>query len=154
MSTHSGILIHAVFSTKLRFKLLHESWQDELFSYIGGTLKEHKAILMSAGGIDDHVHLLIRIHPSYAISDTMKLIKSNSSRWINENRKIKAKFEWQRGYGAFSVSQSMVPKVDRYIANQKIHHSKQSYVDEYLEMLQVHQVDCDPKYIFDEEIVA
>ena len=154
MSTHAGILIHAVFSTKLRFKLLSEVWRDELYAYMGGTIREHRGDLLSAGGVEDHVHLFMRIHPSYAISDTMKLIKANSSRWINENRKISAKFEWQRGYGAFSVSQSMASKVDRYICDQKRHHATKSFVDEYLELLRVHEIEFDPRYVFDQEIVG
>jgi putative transposase len=93
-STHHGILIHIIFSTKLRAPVIANAWQDDLFAYIGGTAKDHKATLIAAGGIEDHVHLLAKIHPSFAISNTVKLIKDNSSRWINEQRKAKAKFEW------------------------------------------------------------
>lgn len=114
-STHHGILIHVVFSTKQRFKLLHKDWRDDLFAYMGGIATEHKSKLLRSGGVEDHVHLLMKIHPKFAISDTIKLIKGNSSRWINDNKKIAARFEWQRGYGAFSVSESMSNTVKRYI---------------------------------------
>ena len=114
-STHHGILLHTVFGTKLRKSLIAAEWASELYAYIRGTLSDHKAKLLAAGGMADHVHLLIKVHPPFAIADTLKLIKANSSRWINEKRMAKARFEWQRGYGAFSVSQSQVSKVKYYI---------------------------------------
>ena len=154
MSTHHGILIHVVFSTKLRRPLLADDWRNELFAYMGGTAKEHKAVILKSGGIEDHVHLLIKTHPAFAISDTIKLVKGNASRWINQERKIAARFEWQRGYGAFSVSQSMADAVKRYIANQREHHQRQTFRDEYLEILLRHKVEFDERYVFDEEIVA
>ena len=135
MSTHHGLLIHVIFSTKLRQPLLHDNWRDDLHAYIGGIARDHQATLLAAGSIEDHIHLLLRIHPSYAIADTVKLIKANLSRWINETHKITGRFEWQRGYGAFSVSQSMSDTVKRYIAQQRQHHQNQSFQDENLETL-------------------
>jgi putative transposase len=154
MSTHHGILVHVVFSTKCRVALLADFWRDDLFAYIGGTIKEHKAVLLKAGGIEDHVHLLIKFHPQYALASTVQLLKANSSRWINEQRKVKAKFQWQRGYGAFSVSQSMVATVRDYVANQREHHRQRGFKDEYLQMLRLHEIDFDERYVFDEEILA
>ena len=87
MSTHHGILIHVVFSTKLRRPLLADDWRNELLAYLGGTAKEHKAVILKSGGIEDHVHLLMKTHPAFAISDTIKLVKGNASRWINQQRK-------------------------------------------------------------------
>jgi putative transposase len=153
-STHHGILIHFVFSTKQRFKLLHESWRDELYGIMGGIAKEHRSVLLRSGGIEDHVHLLLKIHPSFAIADTVKLIKGNSSRWINKNQKVSARFEWQRGYGEFSVSESMADVVKRYVDNQKEHHRRQSFEDEYFELLRKHKIEFDKKYVFDDEIVG
>ena len=153
-STHSGILIHVVFSTKERFKLLHADWRGELFAIIGGIAREHKSRLMKAGGIEDHVHLLLKIHPAFAISDTVKLIKANSSRWINENQKINARFSWQRGYGAFSVSESQVEVVRRYIEKQEEHHQRQSFEDEYKQILRKHQIEFDPRYVFDDAVIV
>jgi REP element-mobilizing transposase RayT len=112
MSSHHGIILHVVFSTKYRKPILHDDWRDDLFAYIGGTAKDHDAVLIKAGGIEDHVHLLVRFHPKHAISSTIQLLKSNSSKWINEGRKTRFKFQWQTGYGAFSVSQSMVEPVN------------------------------------------
>jgi len=154
MTSHHGILLHVVFSTKFRKSYLADEWRDDLFGYIGGIVKDHKASLLKAGGIEDHVHLFLRIHPEFAISKTIQLLKANSSKWINDQRKLPGRFEWQRGYGAFSVSQSMSDAVTKYISKQREHHSKQNFVDEYLSMLANHQVEFDPKYVFEQEIVA
>src|SRR3990167_11248537 len=151
MSTHHGILLHVVFSTKYRKPLLHADWQDELFAYIGGTVKDHKATLLKSGGIEDHVHLLLRIHPEFAISKTIQLLKANSSKWINDGQKTTTEFRWQRGYGAFSVSQSMTETVKQCLANQREHHRHQSFDDEYLAMLRKHNVEFDPQYVFEME---
>ncbi len=153
-STHHGILIHAVFSTKNRKPIIESAWQDELYAYMGATISEHKAILLCSGGVADHVHLLIKIHPSYAISSTLQLLKSNASRWINEQQRTRYGFEWQRGYGAFSVSQSQTDRVKRYIQTQQEHHQKRSFQDEYLAILRRHSIEFDPRYVFDDEIIA
>ena len=153
-STHHGILIHVVYSTKQRIKLLHKDWRDELHAIMGGIAKEHKSVLLRSGGVEDHVHLLLKTHPSFAISDTVKLIKGNSSRWINKNGKISARFEWQRGYGVFSVRESISDIVKRYIGNQETHHQRQSFEDEYFEILRKHKIQFDEQYVFDDEIVA
>ena len=152
--THHGLLIHVVFSTKERYPLIRDDWRDELFAYIGCTVREHKAVLLKSGGIEDHIHLLVKIHPSFAIADTVRHLKANSSRWIDEQRKVNCRFEWQRGYGAFSVSQSMSKAVKRYISNQREHHQRQPFRDKYLELLRRHEIEFDEQYVFDEEIVA
>jgi putative transposase len=152
MSTHHGILLHVVFSTKYRERCLHDEWRDELFAYIGGVVQDHKSTLLKAGGIEDHVHLLLRIHPQFAISSTVQLPKSNSSRWINEERKLTERFEWH--YGAFSVSQSVSEKVKGYIANQRKHHSRTPFCDEYLSMLDQQGIEYDPKFVFESEFVG
>jgi putative transposase len=107
-----------------------------------------------ASKIEDHVHLLLKIHLTFAIADTIKLSKGNSSKWINENRKISARFEWQRGYGAFCVSESMSDTVKRYIDNQEEHHRTQSFEDEYFAFLRKHKTEFDERYVFDEEMIG
>ena len=154
MSTHHGILLHVVFATKFRKPVLADSWRDDLFAYIGGTVKTHKASLLKSGGIEDHVHMLLKVHPEFAISKTIQLLKANSSKWINDNRKTHHPFEWQRGYGAFSVSQSMADTVRRYIAEQRRHHARKSFQDEYLEILRKHEIECDLQYVFEQEIIG
>jgi len=153
-STHSNLLMHVIYSTKNRCKLIQDDWRDELFAYIGGTVTEHKANLLQAGGIEDHIHLLIRTHPSYAIADTVRLIKANSSRWINGERKSRARFEWQKGYGVFSVSQSGRNDLTSYIQNQRDHHQRQPFEKEYLQILRLHEITFDEHYVFDEEIAG
>ncbi|GAA4448122.1 IS200/IS605 family transposase [Novipirellula rosea] len=154
MSSHHGILVHVVFSTKYRKPLLHSDWLDDLFAYIGGTIKDHKAVLLKSGGIEDHVHLLLKIHPTFAIAATIQLLKANSSKWINEQKWLENKFQWQLGYGAFSVSQSMANEVKAYIAGQREHHRKRTFRDEYLAMLKKHEIEFDPRYVFEQEIVG
>lgn len=84
LTTHHGILWHVIFSTKYRKRYLAESWRDELFAYISGIVTDHKAVLLKGGGIEDHIHLLLRVHPEFAISKTVQMLKANSSRWINQ----------------------------------------------------------------------
>ena len=121
---------------------------------MGGIAREHQATLLRSGGMEDHVHLLIKIHPSYAIADTIKLMKGNSSRWINEQSKLTCRFAWQKGYGAFSVSQSMADTVKGYIERQEQHHARQTFEQEYLDMLRKHEIDFDSRYVFDDEIIS
>ena len=97
MSTHHGILLHVVFSTKYRKPVIADAWRDELFAYFGGIVRDHKSTVLQSGGIEDHIHLLLRIHPEFAISKTVQLLKANSSKWINEEAKTKERFAWQRG---------------------------------------------------------
>lgn len=100
------------------------------------------------------VEVQLRIHPQYAISKTVQLLKANSSKWINERRKLNGRFEWQRGYGAFSVSQSMADVVKEYIANQSEHHREHTFEMEYIGFLQKHCIEYDPQYVFEMEIVG
>ena len=152
MSFH-GILIHVIFSTQYRKRLLDNEWRDDLLSVIGVQVKEHKGILLQAGGIEDHIHLFLRTHPSFAIADTIRQLKANSSHWINETNRMTGKFHWQKGYAAFSVSQSVAESVKKYIANQVEHHKTKTYQEEYIEFLDRHNIAYDPAYVFDEEIV-
>ena len=154
--THHGLLVHVIFSTKYRKNLIAKEWRDDLFAYMGGTAREHQATILASGGTEDHVHLLVNIHPSFAVADTVRHIKANASRWVNKNHPLKRnrKFQWQREYGAFSVSQSLSAKVKRYVRNQEEHHKKKSFKEEYLEFLRRHEIEFDEQYVFDEEIVV
>ncbi len=125
-----------------------------MYAYMGGTLKSHKASLLKAGGIEDHVHLFVRTNPSFAISKTIQMVKANSSRWITDLTCLPGRFQWQRGYGAFSVSQSRAEAVKDYIQDQEAHHRTQRFEDEYLAILAKHQIPFDRKYVFEEEIVG
>jgi len=96
----------------------------------------------------DHIHILIGLRPSQSLSDLMKLVKRSSSNWINEKNLTEEKFSWQAGFGAFSYSKSQVPRVIKYIQNQEKHHEKQTFYDEYIEMLKAYDVDFDERYVF------
>ena len=97
----------------------------------------------------DHIHILASLPPTLSVSDALQCIKGSSSRWVNEGGSLKAHFEWQRGYGAFTVSESMIKTVSRYIENQEDHHRAQSFKEEYLALLQKHEVKYDERYIWD-----
>lgn len=153
-STHHGILIHAMWSTKGRAKVLDKSWRDELYAFMGGTARKHDASLLCAGRIEDHVHLLLKTHPSFAIADTIKLVKGNASRWINAQAKLDCRFAWQRGYGAFSVSQSVAHQVKRYIEDQEQHHATKTFEEEYVALLRKHRIEFDPRFVFDKEFIG
>ena len=153
MSTFTNLLFHIIYSTKHRKPAIQLAWQDELYGYIGGIIREQKGTLLKIGGVADHVHLLAKLSPSIAIADVLRVIKANSSKWINERPDVTSRFEWQTGYAAFSVSESQVPVVTNYIANQAEHHRKKSFEEEFLEILKKHNVTFDPRYVFEQEII-
>ncbi len=105
MSTFTNLLFHIIYSTKYRKPFIRSQWQDDLYGYIGGIIREQKGTLLRIGGVEDHVHLLTKLSPTVAISDAMRTIKANSSKWINMRADVTRKFEWQSGYAAFSVSE-------------------------------------------------
>ncbi len=141
--TYAQNTIHLVFSTKDRRKSIPAELQPRLWAYIGGICKNSKIIIHAVNGMDDHIHLLIQIAPTMALSDAVQAIKSNSSRWAHDEGH---KFAWRQGYGAFSVSASNTPAVLRYIENQKAHHKRLTFDAEFLALLKKHQIQFDPKY--------
>lgn len=144
--------IHVVFSTKNRAPLIQTEWEERLYSYIGGILREEKCVLLAAGGMPDHVHLLVSWSKECSVADVLRVIKTNSSKWIHET--LHADFAWQSGYGAFAVSQSNLDSVKTYIANQKEHHRKMSFKEEFVALLKKHGIPYDERYVWDDEIVA
>jgi REP element-mobilizing transposase RayT len=144
--TYTRLLFHLVFSTKNREPLIEDAWRPELHSYIGGILRNRKADLLAAGGIPDHMHLLVRSPADWAVSDLVRDIKAVSSRW---RRDLGDRgFAWQNGYGAFTVSASMAATVTDYINNQPEHHRKQSFREEFVEFLRRHGIEYDEKYLW------
>jgi len=148
-STLTNLLYHIVFSTKLRQALLTPELRAELYPYIGGVIRGEKGTLIKIGGTQDHVHLLAVFHPSISVSDMLRRIKANSSKWVNDQQKMRMHFSWQRGYGAFSVSESAVNGVSGYIDGQEAHHKKMSFQDEFLLLLKKHNIPYDERYIWD-----
>jgi putative transposase len=148
-STLTNLLYHIVFSTKLRQELLTSELCAELYPYIGGVIRGEKGRLIKMGGTQDHIHLLSVIPPSISVSDMLRRIKANSSKWVNDEQKMRFHFSWQRGYGAFSVSESAVNNVSRYIDEQETHHKRMSFQEEFLLMLKKHNIPYDERYIWD-----
>lgn len=148
-NTYTQIYIHIVFSVKGRQNLIRKEWKEELFKYICGIVNGKKQKVYAIGGMSDHIHILVSIKPDIALSDLVKDIKANSSKWINEKSYLKGKFEWQEGFGAFSYSQSQLDAVIAYINNQEQHHQKKTFKEEYIEMLQKFKIQYDEKYLFD-----
>jgi putative transposase len=148
-NTYSQIYIQIVFAVAGRENLIKSEWQPELYKYITGIVKNHGQKLIAIGGVENHVHILLGIKPNIALSDLVREIKANSSRFINERNFVRGKFTWQEGFGAFSYSHSQLRDVIRYIENQEEHHKKVTFKDEYLKFLQRYQIDFDEKYLFD-----
>ncbi len=141
--------MHCVFSTKQRRPLITPGLREQLYQYIGGIARENKIILIAAGGVEDHVHILIALPRTMSISKAMQLIKGGSSKWIHDTFPEHRLFEWQEGYGAFSVSLSNQEKVVSYINNQPEHHKKQDFQAEFIAFLKAHEIEYDERSIFD-----
>jgi REP element-mobilizing transposase RayT len=148
-NTYSQLYVHLVFAVKGRQSLIHSEWKEVLYKYIAGIIRNQKEKLMMINGMADHVHLLIGIKPDKSISDLVRDIKSHSSKFINEQGFVQGRFEWQEGFGAFSVSQSQVPKLIGYIQNQETHHKKRSFHAEYMRFLKAYEIDFKPEYLFE-----
>jgi len=148
-NTFTQIYIHFVFSVKGRQNLIQKSWKDELHKYICGIVDGKDQKVYAIGGMADHIHLLVSIKPTIAISDLVRDIKANSSKWINEKKFVIDKFQWQEGFGAFSYAQSQLDNVIAYINNQEQHHKEKTFKDEYIELLQKFNIGYDEKYLFD-----
>jgi putative transposase len=145
----SQLYIQIVFAVNGRRSLIDKSWKEELHKYISGTITKlgHKSI--NVNGMQDHIHILIGLKPSVAISDLVREIKANSSKFINEEKMRNGVFNWQKGYGAFSYSRSQIQQVYDYIENQESHHKKKSFREEYLELLDRFQISIEGKSLFD-----
>ena len=139
--------VHFVFSTKNRLPLISPELATRLYSYIGGIARDNKSVLLCAGGMPDHVHLLVSMSREVSASEMMRLVKSNSSKWIHEECPDIKDFGWQAGYGAFSVSFSATPTVKEYIARQEEHHAKQPFQDEFRALLRKHEIPFDERYV-------
>ena len=151
-NTYTQIHIQFIFAVKYRDGVIRSSWKDELYKYITGIAKNNNHKLICINGTSDHIHILVGLRPTQSISDLLQDIKGNSSKWINEKKFTKTKFEWQEGYGAFSYGKSQVKDVITYIENQEQRHQKKTFKEEYLDFLKKFEIDYDEKYIFKELI--
>ncbi|MCG9909884.1 MAG: IS200/IS605 family transposase [Flavobacteriales bacterium] len=148
-NTFTQIYIHLVFSVKGRQNLIQKNWKEELHKYICGVVNGKSQKVYAIGGVADHIHILVSIKPEISISELVRDIKANSSKWVNEKRLVSGKFNWQEGYGAFSHTHSLLDTVIAYINNQEEHHKKKSFKEEYIELLQKFNIEYDEKYLFE-----
>lgn len=146
-NTYSQCFYHLVFSTKGREKLIASDIEQRVWAYIGGILKNHNMSGIRIGGIEDHIHVLTMAKPIEAPSRIAQLIKGESSKWIHTEFPNMNAFAWQDGYAVFTVSKSIVPRVVEYIENQREHHSTKGFEDEYRDLLRLHDIDFDEKYL-------
>ena len=151
MGSFTKLTYHVIFSTKYRQRLIRDAFQERLYEYIGGTIRGLKGHLIEIGGVEDHVHLLANFSPAAALSDVIRDIKANASRWLNALGEIPERFEWQKGYAAFTVSYSQREPVEDYIRNQREHHRKRTFKDEYIEFLRRHDIEFEERYLFEAE---
>jgi putative transposase len=146
-SSYTNLLYHMIFSTKERQPIITEAYQSRLYEYIGGTIRGLGGISLAINGTEDHVHLLAKLRPDKSVSDVLRDLKANASGWMHDVFPDAQDFAWQRGYGAFTVSQSNVQAVQEYIARQKEHHLKRAFRDEFIEFLKANGVEYDEKCI-------
>jgi putative transposase len=146
-STHVCLHYHLIFSTKNRRGWIRQSWQLRLFSYLGGILRGSGGVAVTIGGMEDHVHILAGLKSTNRVADVLRDIKSNSSEWIHAVIGC-ALFEWQEGYGAFTVSRPELETVKQYILRQEDHHRKQTFQEEYLHLLHQNHIEFDEKYLW------
>jgi putative transposase len=151
-NTYTQLHNHIVFATKYRNASIHPSWQERLHGYITGIVENHDHKMLQINSMPDHVHMLVGMRPHQSLSALIQLIKSDSTKWIKENRLCSHQFAWQEGFGAFSYSKSHVPNVILYIQHQQEHHRKRTFRQEYLHMLNESGIDYDERYIFKDTI--
>lgn len=144
-----SLYCHVVFSTKDRARLIDDELQPRLFQYMGGTLRKLGGSLIAAGGVPDHVHLLVSMGKQESVSDMLRDIKANSSGWIHETFPDRRSFAWQSGYGAFSVSYSQIEVVRGYLAKQQEHHRVKTFQEEFVALLKKHHIEFDEQHIWD-----
>jgi REP element-mobilizing transposase RayT len=140
-----------IFATKYRKPTIRNAVQGRLYEYVGGTLRAKNGRLIEIGGTKDHVHILAHLSPTRAVAEVIRDVKANSSKWMNEQTQATGKFEWQKGYGAFTVSYSQIPSVKRYIQNQEEHHRTKTFQEEYIEFLTRHGIEFRLEYLFEDE---
>ena len=144
--TYTNLIFHIVFSTQGHLPIMKPEFRQELFAYLGSLIKEKGGKPIIINGVSDHVHLLILLPPEMSVSDAMKFVKANSSRWMKQ--RFGTPFAWQKGFGAFSVSRSNVPAVARYIADQESHHAKMDFKTEFVTLLKKNEVEFDGEFLW------
>lgn len=150
-NTYTQIHLHIVFAVQGRVNCIPATHAEELYRYITGIVDGQGQKLLAINGMPDHIHLLVGLRPEKALSDLLREIKANSSKFINKQKWLPGRFSWQEGFGAFSYAASQVPDVIRYIQQQQQHHAKRGFQEEYQLMLEKFNVAYDPRYLFTED---
>ncbi|MEX2138851.1 MAG: IS200/IS605 family transposase [Pirellulales bacterium] len=148
-NTYTALHYQFVFSTKNRQPWITPDIEERIWEYLGGIARTNKMNPVRTGGIDDHIHILLGAPPTIAPSKIAQLIKGGSSAWIHDTFPQLREFGWQDGYGAFTVSKSLIPDVTEYIRNQREHHRVRTFKEEYRTLLERHEIEYDERYIWD-----
>jgi putative transposase len=148
-NTYTQCYFHLVFAVKNRDALIKKEWKGELEKYITGIVQNHRHKMLAIGAMPDHIHILIGYNVNQLIPDLVEEIKISSNAWIREKRLSKFKFEWQKGYGAFTHSRSQIDTVVKYILTQEEHHKRRSFKDEYLEIIERNDIAFNQEYLFE-----
>ena len=148
-NTYSQIYIQIVFAVKYRQSLIMPTWEDELYKYICGIIRNKNHIPIAVNGVANHIHILIAMRPIGNLSELVREIKKATTHFINDNHLTRSHFQWQEGFGAFSYHRSMLPTIVRYINNQKEHHRTTTFRDEYYRLLDEFKIKHDEKYLFE-----
>ena len=151
-NSYHQIYLQTVFAVKYRNAALHKSWRPKLQGVIGNLINETGCKTIIVNGVEDHMHCFLGLRPIVSVSELMKTVKAKSSKYINDHSLTLERFEWQEGYGAFSYRQRDVDQIYNYVKNQEAHHQKQSFKDEYLDLLKEFEIGYDEQYIFQELI--
>jgi REP element-mobilizing transposase RayT len=149
-NTFSQIYMHLIFVVDGRLSMIQTDWESDLYAYISGIITNKNQKLITINGTQNHIHLLVSIRTDCCTSNLVRIIKSNSSKYVNEQKWSSGKFKWQDGYGVFSVSHSQIGKVVKYINNQKEHHKIKLFKDEFLDILKACEIEYKKEYLFDE----
>ena len=147
--SYTSLLVHYVFSTKNREPMIDPDLQPRLFEYIGGLCRARKSVLLAAGGMPDHTHLLVGLSKEESVASFIGDIKSLSSGWVHKTFRNQQKFKWQEGYGGFTVSYSAIDAIKRYFVRQPIRHRRQTFKEEFVELLKNHKIEYDERYLWD-----
>jgi putative transposase len=148
--TYTKLFIHTVFTVRGRENLISPRWKEDLYKYISGIVTHNDQKLMIINGMPDHIHLLLGIKPTIALSDLIRDIKANSSRFVNEQKWINGRFEWQHGFGAFTCNPAELEPIINYIKNQEEHHRMKRFREEYVDMLNHNKIEYKNEYLFDD----
>lgn len=147
-NTYTQIHIQTIVAVKFRNAVILPRWKERLHQYITGIVQNHTHKVLSINSMPDHLHLFFGFRPTQSLADLMRIVKGESSEWINKQNLCSSVFRWQEGYGAFSYARSQVKAVAQYVEDQEIHHNKKTFLEEYKQFLRQFEIEFDEQYIF------